>query len=257
MRIVSYNILSGGVGRLDPIAETLLYLDGDIIALTEANDPDGTAYLARRYGCEYMTAESPTSPFNVALLSRWPIEQAINLAVRYPNLSRAAMEAIIATPTGPLRIITVHLASGLGAEKEQQRLAEFRPIVNHHATGDLPTVIAGDLNTNSPNHPVDVDAAEPEVRRRLTDDPELIRHDLVVELTDAGWVDVLAANHHPGPPHTFSTGWPATRLDYILADPRVARAVVGAGVETGGFTPYCSDHFPIWADLDLETLDGR
>ena len=38
MRLVSYNILDGGVGRADPIAEILQAQNADIVVLLEADD---------------------------------------------------------------------------------------------------------------------------------------------------------------------------------------------------------------------------
>ncbi len=249
MRIVAYNILCGGMGRLDPIAETLLDIDGDITALIEANDPNAVAYLAKRTGAHHALAESPSGPFHVALLSRWPIVEMINLGVRRPQLSRAALAAIVDTPAGPLRVIVAHLISGLGAELEAVRLAELRDILAHDGLDGVPTALVGDLNANSPDHPVDPDAAEPAVRRRLAAEPGLICHDVVEHLQAGGWTDALVAAGPDPVPHTFSTGFPSTRLDYIFANPALADRLSGAGVERNGFAPYCSDHFPIWADL--------
>lgn len=255
MRIVAYNILCGGLGRLDPIAETLLHLNGDVTALIEANDPDAVAYLARRADAHHALSESPNGAFHVALMSRWPIVEMINLGLRRPELSRAALAAIVECPAGPLRVIVLHLLSGLGERLEAVRLAELRDILNHDAFDDMPTVLAGDLNANSPDHPVDVDAAEPAVRQRLLSDPDTLRHEVVEHLQAEGWTDALVAVGPDPVPHTFSTGFPSTRLDYIFANPALRGALRNAGVERGGFTPYCSDHFPIWAEFAAPPAD--
>lgn len=249
LRIAAYNILEGGIGRLDPIAETLVTLQADLIALIEANDPQAVAYLARYTGMHHALAESPTGRFHVALLSRHPIRQMLNLGVKHPALSRAAMLANIEVRGLALRMGVFHLQSGLGRECEDQRLKELEWLLRDLGDGTTPTVLAGDFNTNAPWHPIDVERAEPSVRRRLRADPTLVCHDVVEQLTAAGWAEAYHRAHPDQPAHTFSTGFPSTRLDYIFADHTLADRITGAGVETRGFAPYCSDHFPLYADL--------
>ena len=71
MRIATYNILSGGTGRLDPIAETLRFINADITALIEADCPDALAYLAQ-------PNQPPPRPGRVAHL-RLPRRPALTL----------------------------------------------------------------------------------------------------------------------------------------------------------------------------------
>ncbi len=248
MRIAAYNILEGGKGRLDPLAETLGVIDADLVAVIEANDADAIAYFAARYGYEYVMAESPTTRFHVALLSRWPIVEAINLGVRHPQLSRAAMRATVGLDDAALQLLVLHLDSGLGRDMEGRRMTEMRALLGD-LDADRPTLIAGDLNTNSPHHPVDTAAATPAVKRRLDADPNLICHDVVELLHGQGWTDAYHRAEPDNPVHTFSTAFPSTRLDYIFVNDALAERVTGAGVERRGFAPYCSDHFPLWVDL--------
>ncbi len=250
-RIATYNILEGGEGRRDPIAETLAVIDADVVAVIEANDVDAIEYFARKLGYEYAMAESPTTRFHVALLSRPPIVEAVNLGVRHEHLSRAAMRARVRTPAGELQLLVMHLDSGLGAESEATRLAEVQTLLGAIDTRVAPTVIAGDLNTNAPYHAVDVAAATADVQRQLHADPHLIRHDVVGHLASLGWIDALHAARPDETVHTFTTASPSTRLDYIFVDAGSGGRVADAGVEQRGFAPYCSDHFPLWVDLTL------
>jgi len=253
LRIASYNILDGGLGRLDPIAETLKVIDADVTALIEASRPEHVRYLSEKLGLYWTLAESPTSRFHVAVLSKSPIERMLNVGVRHGALSRAAMEVVVRVNGEPWRVVAAHLASGLGEAYERQRLAELDRVLAFIEAGEAgPTVIAGDLNTNAPYHPVDVAAAAPAVRARMEADPAALGYDVVGRLLAAGWVD---AHHHcppPEPEHTYATGHLSTRLDYIFADALAAARIVAAGVERRGFAPYCSDHFPVWADLRVE-----
>jgi len=250
MRWLTYNILNGGTGRLDPLAETLAYLDADVVGLVEAGDPDGVTYLANKLGYTAALAESPTCALHVALLTRVPMERMVNCGVRHPRLNRAALEAICRIDGQRVRIMVMHLMSGLGAGFEAERLAELNWLLEDVARDEpLPTVLMGDLNSNSAGHHENPHGAEPEVAERLQAEPGLIVHDVVNRILDAGWIDALEHAMGNNVPHTFATGYPSTRLDYIFLPADWADRIVAAGVETGGFTPYCSDHFPIWTDL--------
>jgi endonuclease/exonuclease/phosphatase family metal-dependent hydrolase len=159
MRIASYNILHGGLGRLDPLAETLEVINADVIALQEASDPAGVAHLARRGDYESFIAESANGPYHVALLSRLPIRRVVNLS-RATSLSRSGFEAVIDVGRTDVRVLGLHLPPGITAENEQQRIAEIQPVLAGVDDG-LPTVIAGDLNSHAPWHQPDADAAPP------------------------------------------------------------------------------------------------
>lgn len=252
LRIVSYNILDGGLGRLDPIYETLLYLDADVIGLVEADDPAGVAYLARKLGMEHVIAEANDSTHHVALLSRRPIERMINLAVRVPRMKKAAMEAVISAGAAPLRIIVAHLPAHF--QHEDDRMAELGPLldaVEEGASTEMPTVMVGDFNASAPWHPIDHAALKPTRAARLAAIGGTPRYDVVNEITRRGYVDALHQIHQGPTRHTFTTGYPANRVDYIWVSPDLSGRLLGGDVETGGFAPYCSDHYPIWTDIRI------
>ena len=56
MRIVSYNILDGGEGRADPLAEVIEAQRPDVVALVEATDLTVIERIARRLGFDYVHA---------------------------------------------------------------------------------------------------------------------------------------------------------------------------------------------------------
>ena len=257
LRIVSYNILDGGLGRLDPIYETLLYLDADVVGLVEADDPAGVAYLARKLRMEHVMAESKNSSHHVALLSRRPIDRMINLTVRLPHMKKAALEATITFDDEALRFVVLHLPAHF--EDEDARMREIVPlldVLDEHAGADgQRTVMMGDFNASAPYHPLNMAALKPSRRARLETIGGTPRHDVVNAVLERGYVDTYQRCHAglPGVPasvkQTFTTGYPANRVDYIWVTPDLADRVAAADVETGGFAPYCSDHYPIWTEL--------
>jgi hypothetical protein len=78
MRVVTYNILDGGEGRADPLAEVLEAQRPDIISLVEADVPAVVERIAKRLSMDFIVA--PGDGHCSALLSRWPIQQTINHA---------------------------------------------------------------------------------------------------------------------------------------------------------------------------------
>lgn len=250
IKLVTYNILDGGLGRLDPIFETLLYLDADFVSLCEADDPRGAAYLADKLDAQLLLAESPTGDKHVAALTRLPVISMTNLGIAIPSLTRAAMQTIVNTASGhPLRIITMHLNAGQQPEDEQVRLAELAAILDYIAEPTMPTVLMGDLNACAPYHPIDTAAMAPHRRERLQARGGQLDHDVINCLTADGWIDAYHRLHRDAPRQTFTTGFPALRLDYVFLSQDLVPALVDGDVETGGFAPYCSDHFPLWISL--------
>lgn len=245
-RIVTYNILLGGMGRLDPIYETFLYLNPDLVAMTECDDPDAVAYLANKLNLEYALAEAPNSPHHIAILSKHPIGQMINLAPSCPSLTHGALEAVIDTPNNPLHLIAAHLPYGLTAQHEQTRLEQLNQILNNTPNANT-AILLGTLNAHAPYHNFDPANLPPD-----TTAPTTLPTDLINQITQSGHVDALHQILPNNTQHTFSTGYPALTPDYIFLPPNLAKNLTAAHIETGGFAPYCSDHYPVCCDIKLD-----
>src|SRR5918992_885674 len=71
MRIVSYNILDGGEGRADPLAEVIEAQRPDVVALVEAEDLTVVARIARRLKMDFVHA--PGNSHASVLMSCYPI----------------------------------------------------------------------------------------------------------------------------------------------------------------------------------------
>src|SRR3954454_17857503 len=99
MRIVSYNILTGGEGRADPLAEVLLAQRADVVGLVEAEDPAVLERIARRMKMDYVQAMGNESCAS-ALLSRFPIRDSINYAPLRPGLSKSLLQPSVIDPQG-------------------------------------------------------------------------------------------------------------------------------------------------------------
>src|SRR5271156_5743972 len=101
MKLLSYNILEGGEGRIDPLAEVIRLANPDIVILAEPWDERLFHKLADRLKMDRFLAESPRNPQgSTGLLSRLKIKEAVNHAPLDQRLTRSAFHAIVQTPAG-------------------------------------------------------------------------------------------------------------------------------------------------------------
>jgi endonuclease/exonuclease/phosphatase family metal-dependent hydrolase len=227
IRLATWNI-HGCVGtdrRYDPprVAGIITELAADVVALQEVDDrrPEcgGKAVL------DFLAAETGMTPvggpnlrdeegeYGNALLTSLPIERVRRIDLSAPGREpRGAIEADLATPGGPLRVVATHL--GLArAERRRQRAWLAREIADAHSEGE-PIVLMADLNEwlplishARPDLPFDVAYGAPSFHSRL----------------------------------------PLLRLDWILADPAPREG--RAWAHRSRASRRASDHLPVIAEL--------
>lgn len=84
-RIVGYNILSGGEGRADPLAEVLIAQRADLIVIEQADDSDVLQRLASRL--DMIAQPTEILPVKCAILSRIPIDEILSFSSQsIPNV---------------------------------------------------------------------------------------------------------------------------------------------------------------------------
>jgi exodeoxyribonuclease-3 len=251
MRIVSYNILDGGEGRADPLAEVILARTPDVVCVVEADDVAVLQRLAKRLNMEYVLASGGRD--GVALFSRWPIVQSVDHAVFRPQFTGSLLEAVVAEPGGaewPIGV--VHLSAKATEEAEGKREAEIEVVLEAFAvyrTQGRPHVLAGDFNANSPIQQIDPSACKAATRSAWEANGGMIPRRVVQRLMDSGYSDSLAAfaPDQAGRAGSFTTQEPGQRVDYIFTfgveKPR------DAWIEQDRLARYASDHFPVGAEL--------
>ncbi len=150
MRLVSYNILNGGEGRADPLAEVIEAQRADIVALVEADNLEVIERIAGRLKMDYIFA--PTGGHAGAILSHWPIAATINHGVGGEHWMNAFVEARIVDPHGQeWTIVAVHFAAHASEEREQLREQQLAPLLRRLSPLDgRPHLLVGDFNANSP-----------------------------------------------------------------------------------------------------------
>ena len=243
-RLLTYNIMHGGGGRLDALAAVIGGCQPDLVLLQEATDPANVQRLAEVTGMAEWRAFRAQS---LGFLSKHPV--AGSEWVR-PPISRHAFVEVVPVPG--LRIFGVHLSAVHAAWTERRRVLELRALlktVARHQDGFH--VLAGDFNTVAPGDVFEASKLPLRVRPFVWLSGGRIRWRTVQTVLDAGYVDAFRTLHPSDPGLTLPTPTPHVRLDYVFVPQAHAARVARCDVVRAGATSGASDHFPIVADLHL------
>ena len=253
MRIVSYNILDGGEGRADPLAEVIEAQRPDVVGLVEATDLAVIERIARRLGMDFVHA--PGREQASALLSRFVIRESINHALLQPKLSKSLLEATVVDERGQEWVFgVVHLHHYATEDDERQREVELsvvREAFAPHRAGTRAHVILGDFNANSPIQRIDPQKCKPSTRAAWEQNGGQLPRRVIQAMLNDGYIDTLHARHgeQASVLGTFSTQFPGQRVDYIFVHGIDPGGIKEARIEHDRLARYASDHFPVIAEI--------
>jgi len=238
---VNFAGLPGSRGE-DQMAELAAALPGYLPLFGVATDLDDGHGRRRQFGNAIFTRLPVLQVFRHLL--PWPADPHVT------SMQRMALEAVIAAPSGPLRVITTHLEYYSAVQRMAQVDALRRLHVEAcgHARNPRPdaaqpggtfdavarpasAIVCGDFNfkPQDPEHPRMTSALEPGTPR----------------FSDAWTVA------HPGTPHpptmgVYEQGWPLYCCDFLFVTedlvPRVRSVAVNGDTEA-------SDHQPVVLEL--------
>lgn len=252
MRVITWNILDGGVGREQLITQAALALQPDVLLLQEVCDNGLVGTLAAALAMHWAMGES-NSTRRPALLSRLPIRSVASYHPS-PPIQHGMVEAELLHPQlGPVWCFGVHLLPLLSLTREAWRTWEISAILRR--IGDRrrgPCLVAGDFNTVARDDPVRMDPA-PSLRRRLrwlqSRRPFRVA---MARMRRAGFSDCYRSLHPDRPGYTLPTPDPGVRLDYIFASQPLAARLQGCFVAVDPPEVHrASDHYPLTADFAL------
>jgi endonuclease/exonuclease/phosphatase family metal-dependent hydrolase len=255
VRIVTYNILDGGVGRADPIGEVLEAQAADVIVLVEADDDFVVDRTAKRLKMDVIVAEG--HGHRVAILSRHTIVQTINHALICADPPRSCCEAIIRLPSGTeLPVVGLHLharAAEADETRRQQEMACVMHITHDYRTQNRPHLLAGDFNSNSPIQEIDVSRCKDSTQRAHAENGHQIPRRVIENLLSHGYTDTLhaARGDEARTLASFTTHQPGQRVDYVFSYGVGASKITDAWIEQDRLATYASDHYPVGADIDV------
>lgn len=281
MRLLSYNIQYGfgRDGRYDLARLAEVIKSADIAALQEVDRhwqrsdyDDQPVLLAQMLPDHYfayapgfdMDASTPTDKsrrrqFGPMIASRWPIlwTRTHLLALRPMltplNTQTCALEAVIAAPTGPLRVISLHLAH-VGVE---ERLAQIDHLLKlpHHpgpwsGTDDEPT---RNWTENLPKPPTpsatvwlgdfNMEPGSAEYLRLTGQTPYHPAARYADTLVDAVALTGTKLHTHE---KVIAKEMRLRQLDHCFVTPDLASWVRRAWTEPNAIA---SDHLPLWVEL--------
>ncbi|MGB7158955.1 MAG: endonuclease/exonuclease/phosphatase family protein [Tepidisphaeraceae bacterium] len=253
MRIVSYNILDGGEGRADPLAEVIEAQRPDVVALVEAEDLAVVERIAKRYKMDFVHAAGNSHAS--VLMTRWTIRESINYAPLHPELEKSFMTASVLTPEfGPMQIGVVHLHAHGREENEARRERELKVVLDvFRAERDAkrPHVVCGDFNANAPQQRIDPAKCKQRTRKDWEANGGNLPRRVVQAMLDAGYVDSLHAVDPAGGETmgTFTTQHPGQRVDYIFTHGIEMTRLREAWIEQDRLATYASDHYPVGLEI--------
>ena len=253
MRVLTYNILNGGEGRADPLAEVILAQRPDVVALVEADVPAVVDRIARRLGMDYVIGRGQLDAS--AILSRWPIVRSVNHAALHPSLTRSFLEVVVRSPSGQeWPVAVLHLQSGATDAAEDGRLVELAVVLDQLKDNRLagrPHLICGDFNSNAPYQRIDPARCKGKTRKAWVANGNRLPRRVLEAMAAAGYLDTYHVRHDEGRElvGSFTTRRPGQRVDYVFSFAIAPERVRDAWVEQDRLAQYASDHFPVGADL--------
>jgi exodeoxyribonuclease III len=244
VRILSYNIRRGGIGRESPLASVIRAVEPDVVVLEEATRPEIVERLARDTGMRQWSSRAGKS---LAFMSRVPVGL---FAAHRPAISRHAFLEIVPTTTN-WRVFGVHLSAVHAAWTERRRLFELRALMRaiaEHQQG--PHVLIGDFNTVAPGDIFDVRRLPTRLRALVWLSGGNLRWRTIATVLAAGYVDAFRQLHPQDLGFTLPTPNPHVRLDYAFVPGAFAQHVRSCDIVRTPEAASASDHFPLLLDVD-------
>lgn len=253
MRLLTYNIREGGVGRAEAIAEVIAAARPDVVALQEAREPVVVERIAAAAGFEFWGARRSHS---TGFLSRLPVLQ---YGWRHPPRTRHALLELSLGEALP-RVFVLHLRAWFSKWSEQRRARELRGLLDgiqeqlvreRHAFAFH--VLAGDFNALAPGERFDSSPMPAWIRGMVWLSGRDIARSTIEMMRSDGYVDAWRTVHPDSeqePGYTFPVWGPHVRLDYVFTPAEYAARVQACEVRrTPDVARTASDHFPLLVEL--------
>jgi endonuclease/exonuclease/phosphatase family metal-dependent hydrolase len=253
LRLLTYNIREGGVGRAEEIAEVIKAARPDVVALQEARDPGVVERIAQLAGFRFHGSRLSHS---TGFLSNVPV---IDYGWRHPPRTRHALLEVSLADGYP-RLFVLHLRAWFSNWTERQRARELRGLLDgireqlvREKDSFAFHVLAGDFNALAPGERFDSSPMPRWIRGMIWLSGRDIARSTIQMMRTDGYIDAWRAVHsdqEAEPGYTFPSWGPHVRLDYVFAPARYASCFIECEVRRTPATALtASDHFPLLVEI--------
>ena len=244
LRLLSYNIRYGGVGREEALSGVIEAAAPDLVVLQEANRPDVVERMAERTG---MKAWASSPRHSVGFLSR--VEVRGNEWHRPRGCPRAVLKIELATG---LTVFGIHLRAIHSNWSERNRALELTRAlrsIERHREGLH--ILTGDFNTLAPGERLEIRNLPRRLQLLTWFLGRKIQWRTIQIMLDAGYLDGFRQLHPEVPGYTFPTWNPHVRIDYAFVPGQEVARLLLCEVLTGANASAASDHFPLLSVLEV------
>ena len=248
LRLLSYNIRFGGLGREQALAETIIAAAPDLVVFQEATHPEVIERIAEATEFPYWAARRNHS---IGFLSRHQVEYH---EWHYPAGARHSFLEIIPAG-GEARVFGLHLSARFSKWDERRRAREIRSLldgIKRHQEGFH--VLVGDFNTLAPGEALNIDRMPAWIRALIWISGRKLQRETIQMMLDAGYNDGYRMLHPDVKGYTFPTWDPHVRLDYVFVPKVFAKRLLSCDVlcEPKERVRAASDHCPLIAELAMD-----
>jgi len=252
MKVMTYNILNGGVGREQAILEVIQSVQPDIVILQEVYTPDFLQDLGTALNMEPFFATG-NKKRRVALLSHLPIRSARSHHPLFPIWRNVVEAEIVYQPNKTLFVFGVHPKADLGIVSEWWRKWEAQHILKYVSLySDKLCLVAGDFNAVAPGDSIGVNRMPQWLRLKLYLQGNRVYHFSIREYLAAGFTDSFRHLNESEAGFTLPPPDPNSRLDYIFVNGELSKYLKECWVVREPLVvEKASDHYPVVAEFDL------
>jgi len=247
LRVMSYNIRFGGLGREHALAEVIKRAHPDLVVFQEAIHPAVIERLSGMTGFPYWAARANHS---IGYLSR---NQIAYHEWHYPAGARHSFLEIV--PEGnQVRVFGLHLSARFSKWDERRRAREVRSLlegIKRHQDGFH--VVVGDFNTLAPGEVLELNRLPGWIRALIWISGRKLQRETIQLMLDSAYVDGFRKFHKEVKGYTFPTWDPHVRLDYIFVPAGFSDQLVNCDViaEPKPLVTAASDHCPLLSEISV------
>jgi endonuclease/exonuclease/phosphatase family metal-dependent hydrolase len=241
MRIASYNIQFGGVGREQALGEVVRSLEPDVVVLQEANDPRVVRSVAEAAGMRYWYTRRG---YSLALMSRLPVESCVW------QRPRRMRHAFLQTTINGVTLFGVHLQPYFSRWSERQRGREVHALLRlAEPLRHQPHLLLGDFNAIAPSDVVEIRRMPRWIRLMIRVGAGVIATYAIRTILEHGYLDAYRMLYPEQPGATLPAMFPHLRLDYVFVPDHFRDCLTECTVVTEGAVKVASDHCPLVVDF--------